>query len=130
MAPGARFWLQLLFLWAFLLSMQSCRTSSPGGSGVGAKLIDCGAHEVFEAGIKYLGRVNSTLTDQMVDDSTTRAKLINLAIEAGENVIACLLRDQGGRYADAAAHNPADVESVIAERRAEAFIRERGIKFK
>ncbi len=130
MAPGVRFWLQLLFLWAFLLSMQGCRTPGSTGPGVGSKLIDCGTHEVFEAGIKYLGRVNSTITDQMVDDSTTRAKLINLAIEAGENVIACLLRDQGSKYAHAAAHNPADVESVIAERRAESFIRERGIQFK
>jgi hypothetical protein len=129
MRATVRFACQLLFLWAFVLSLR-CGTTGPGGGGIGAKLIDCSKREIFETGVAYVGRVNKVLTSQTSDDKLARAQLIDLGVQAGEDVLACLLRDQGFKYAEASRENPNDVESATAKRRSEAFSKERGYQFK
>jgi hypothetical protein len=66
----------------------------------------------------YLGKVNDVLGNVSLTDPAARARLIDLGIDAGQDVLGCLMADQGQKFAEATAANPNDEVSRTAARRA------------
>jgi hypothetical protein len=102
--------------------LPSCKTT--GAGGVGARVIDCAQKAIQEKGLVYVGKVNDILGNTGVSDDAARARLIDLGIDAGQDVLGCLLADQGQKFAESAAKNPADDVSHTAAKRAKTRLLE------
>lgn len=100
----------------------SCKT--PSGTGLVSKVVDCASRAVREKGLVYIGKVNDVLGSQSLSDPAARAKLVDLGIDAGQDVLGCLLLDQGQKFAEATAANPNDKVSQTAARRAKERVGE------
>lgn len=100
-----------------LLSVPACKT--PGGvGGIGARIVDCAQQAIREKGLIYVGKVNAIIGSTELTDNDARGRLVDLGIDAGQDVLGCLLRDQGQKYAESSAANPNDRMSAVAARRA------------
>jgi hypothetical protein len=102
-----------------------------GGGGIGNKLISCTTEAVSRNWPTVLPGVNTCLTDTGPDSSVSSCLLglINPAINVTEDVIACVLRDQGRKFGEMAARNENDLRSARAAHRANAFMVEREYRF-
>jgi hypothetical protein len=109
--------LAFIVLLAALSGAPGCKTWG-GGGGIGAKIVDCGQQAIREKGLVYVGKVNSIIGSTELTDQDSRARLIDLGIDIGQDVLGCLLRDQGQKFAESSAANPNDRMSAIAARRA------------
>jgi hypothetical protein len=112
----------LLFL-VPLVAAPACKHFSPD-SPLAQKIIDCGSKAIRERGLSYVGKVNDVLADTRLSDQQANGRLINLGLDAGQDVIGCLLFEQGARFAESAKANPGDVASARARERASARIGE------
>lgn len=99
------------------LPVVACRHFQPGT--VGGKIVDCASKAIREKGLVYLGRVNDVIGNTQLSDGEANSRLINLGVDAGQDVIGCLMADQGVKFAESARENPNDVVSATAARRAE-----------
>jgi hypothetical protein len=112
----------------FALLALACRYPQP--ATVGRKLIDCSVDSVKKRALTEIDTVNSVLADTGVDDEGARFRLVNLAVDIGQDVLSCILRDQGVKFGEAARVNPRDRISVTAARRADSYLRDNEITFK
>lgn len=90
----------------------------------GARLVACGSTAVREKGLLYLGRVNDTIGNPQLTDRETSVRLGELGVEAGWDIIGCLLRDQQVKFGESARANPNDKISATAAKRADDKLRE------
>jgi hypothetical protein len=112
----------LLALTLFLATLAGCKTT--GGAGLGARIVDCATKAIQNKGMTYLGKVNDVIGNTGITDEAARARLIDLGIDAGQDVLGCLLADQAPKYAEAAQSNPRDEVSKTAAARAQARLKE------
>jgi hypothetical protein len=105
-----------------LASHLGCKTT--GGAGVGARIVDCATQAIREKGLVYVGKVNTIIGSVDISDADARGRLIDLGIDAGQDVLGCLLRDQGQKFAESSAANPGDRMSATAAQRARAHLLE------
>jgi hypothetical protein len=84
--------------------------------------VDCAQQAIRDKGLTYVGKVNDILGNVAIDDNTAHARLIDLGIDAGTDVLGCLLRDQGQKFAEAASSNRSDAVSLTAAKRAKERI--------
>jgi hypothetical protein len=120
-------WIRALLLTSSLslLAIIGCR-HLPGGTDGGAvsKIVDCAQKSIRDKGLLYVGKVNSIIGATDISDRDARSRLIDLGIDAGQDILGCLLRDQGVKFAESADANPADQMSVTAARRAKTRLGE------
>lgn len=114
--------LALVLVLGTLSAIPACKTT--GAGGIGARIVDCATRAIQDKGMAYLGKVNDVLGNTGVTDETARARLIDLGIDAGQDVLGCLLADQAPKYAEAASHNPSDEVSKTAAARAKSRLKE------
>ena len=115
--------LALVVLWLVPLALvPACKTTGIGG--VGAKIVDCAEKAIRDKAMTYLGKVNDILSNTGVTDQTAESRLIDLGVEAGEDVIGCLLTDQAPKFAEAAAGNPTDQVAKAAAKRSQTRLEE------
>lgn len=102
----------------------------PGGCKVPTKqqVIACGSTAMQQNWPSVLPQVNGCLTSPG-DWEGCLIGLINPAIGVTEDLVACLVKDQGVKFSDSAKVNVNDTTSVMAAQRADAFITKRGYKF-
>lgn len=115
---------------AFLLAVvmfAGCRVPAPGTPG--RRLVDCSVDVIKRQSINAIDPVNDIIADGGLTDSEAKSQLINLGIDIGQDVLACVLRDQGTRFAQSADANPADRKSVVAARRAQEYLRDHNVQF-
>lgn len=89
-----------------------------------SKIVDCGQQAIRDRGLIYVGRVNDVLGNSTLSDRDARARLVELGVDAGQDVIGCLLREQQPKFAENASRNPADRTSAVAAQRADDRLRE------
>lgn len=105
-----------------LVPVTACKTTS--GSGFTSKIVDCASQAVRDKGLVYLGKVNDVLGNLNISDPEARVRLINLGVDVGQDVLGCVLADQGLKFAEATAANPGDRVSQTAARRAKTRLDE------
>jgi hypothetical protein len=115
---------RVLVLIAWCLPALGCKTLGGGGGGMVAHLVDCASQSIRERGLTYVGRLNDVLGNTQLSDTDARGRLIDLGIDAGQDVLGCLLRDQGAKFGESARRNPGDRVSATAARRADARLSE------
>jgi hypothetical protein len=106
-----------------LVGLPACKTTG-GVGGIGARIVDCAQQAIRDKGLLYVGKVNSILGGTELGEDDAQARLIELGIDAGQDVLGCLLRDQGAKFAESAQANPNDRVSVTAARRANLRLRD------
>lgn len=112
----------IIFMFLPVMLLHGCRDVSKPDTTVG-KLVHCGTAAVQENWPRILPSVNSCLTDQTERSyEPCLISLINPVAGITEDVLACVLRDQGGKFAASAETNPGDTRSMRASVRAQAFI--------
>lgn len=100
----------------------SCKHFGPGS--VGARIVDCATQAIRDQGLLYVGRVNDVIGNTTIPDGEASNRLVQLGIDAGQDVLGCLLRDQAAKFGESATANPGDVVSVTAYRRANKRLEE------
>jgi hypothetical protein len=107
---------------------QGCRTPPPGTPGTGQRIVNCATQAVADTWPEFLPQVNGCLAH----DTGAMGCLLSLiqpAVGATEDLIACLVRNQGAAYAHAAQANPGDAVSVRAAAAARQWLIERNVVF-
>lgn len=100
------------------------------GGGLGPRIVSCASQEVQQSWPKILPSVNGCLVLLVAAQVTPcLLGLVKPAIGITEDVIACVVRGSGDRYADAATANRDDQVSARAAANAFEFIRQRGYQF-
>jgi hypothetical protein len=115
--------LVLVLVLAAPLAVPSCKTTG-GAGGIGARIVDCATRAIQDKGMTYLGKVNDVIGNTGITDEAARSRLIDLGIDAGQDVLGCLLADQAPKYAEAAKSNPGDEVSKTAAARAKQRLKE------
>lgn len=110
-----------------LTSATGCRVPPPDSTA--GKWIRCSGAAIEQNWHQALPAVNGCLTG--IDDGwrDCLVGLINPAVGITEDVIACVTRDQGTKFADSALANGQDVRSLRAAERASAWLGERRYVF-
>ena len=103
------------------LTCFGCRLPPPGTTG--RKVIDCSAEAIQQQWPGAIGPVNTCLTGG--GSYACLLGLIRPAAGITEDLIACLVRNQGSEFAAAAAINFDDVRSARAAESARAFLGKR-----
>jgi hypothetical protein len=115
--------IRALLALALVLAVPACKTTG-GVGGIGARIVDCATKAIQNKGMTYLGKVNDVIGNTGITDEAARSRLIDLGIDAGQDVLGCLLADQAPKYAEAAKSNPGDEVSKTAAARAKARLKE------
>lgn len=97
----------------------------PIGAGV-SKVINCASAAIQDGFSKILPAVNSCVAGS---DESYEPCLVGLIGQGGEDLLACVLRDQGTKFLDSARANPKDAVSVRSAAHAQAFMAKRGYRF-
>ena len=118
--------LPIVALLVTLLASAGC----PGGCQVptGGQAIQCGSEAIEKNWHKALPKVNACLT-MATGWEGCLIGLIEPAVGITEDVIACLVKDQGAKFADTASANPSDATSKDGAAHAAEFLQKRGYKF-
>ena len=104
---------------ALVLLLTACRLPPPDSKA--GKVIRCGTDAVLNNFGKALPSVNTCISSAP-DYEGCLFGLIDPVVGITEDVIACVLRDQGAKFAAQAEANPGDSVSARAAVRAQAFI--------
>lgn len=119
----------LFALVAFTLTVTSCRFFQPDSTG--GRVIQCAGEAIERNWHQALPAVNTCITVD-ANESGWRDCLIgviNPAVGITEDLVACVLRDQGQKMAAQAERNPNDFRSERGAKRAETWIAERKYTF-
>lgn len=100
-----------------LLLLGACRMPP---DSTASKIIRCGTQAVKDNFFQALPSVNGCLASPGYESCLFG--LINPVAGITEDVVACVLRDQGQKFAAAAAANPTDTHSAQAATRARTFM--------
>ena len=83
------------------------------------RIVECGSQAIRDKGLLYIGRVNDIIGNPNLTDRDSKVRLGELGVQAGWDVLGCLLRDQQMKFADSSRRNPNDRMSATGARRAE-----------
>jgi hypothetical protein len=116
---------------ALLLLVTACRCRMPSPESPAGRLIQCSTEAVAQNWHKALPGVNTCLgrDDAPPAIDTCLLGLIAPAVGVTEDVLACVLRRQGERFAASASTNPDDQFSARAAGNAQGFMARRGYRF-
>jgi hypothetical protein len=114
-----------LGLAGLVLSGSGCKVPPP--NTVGGRVVSCTTQAVRDNWPAAIGPVNSCLVSASA--SACLLALIRPLAGITEDVVACLVRDQGSEFAHAAQANPGDTRSATAAANARNYLAEQGYTF-
>lgn len=104
-----------------------CALFGPGKPAT--RVVNCTIEAVAQAVVPNLGRVNAVIGDAGLSGEMVGRQLGAIASDVGLDVVACILRDQGLKFANSASADPADVQSRLASERAASWLQAERVVF-